>query len=269
LLRGRWLTEQDVNDARRVIVVNQTFVSRYLPDTDPLGRLVTFKRFATVPDLGPDKSTFEIVGVLADVKNQGLQDPTMPEALMPYSVTGVFDRGVILRTTGEPLALLNAMRREIWALDRNVAVTFTDSLTNFLKRFSYAEPQFSLMVLGVFASVGLILVTLGVYSVVAYTVTRQTREIGIRMALGAARGNVLGLVLRWGMRLLGFGVVVGVILSLLITRVVASMVRGVSPYDVPSLIAVVLLIAVAGLAACYFPARRATKVDPMVALRHE
>jgi putative ABC transport system permease protein len=269
VVRGRWLTEQDVNDARRVAVVNQTFVNRYLAGQDPIGRQVTFKRFASLADVGPSKSTFEIIGVLADIKNQGLENPPVPEALLPFSITGAFDRGVMLRTAGEPLAMINTLQREIWAQDRSVAMTLTDSLGNLLKRYSYAGPRFSLAVLGVFASLGLILVTLGVYSVIAYTVSRQTREIGIRMALGAPRGNVLGLVLRMGLQLIGLGVICGVAFSLGTTRIVASQLRDVEPYDVPTLLGGVVLVTLAGFAACYFPAKRATRVDPMIALRHD
>jgi putative ABC transport system permease protein len=269
LVHGRWLTEQDVSGARRVIVVNQTFANRYLAGQDPVGRQVNLKRFASVADVGPEKTMFEIIGVAADSRNQGAHNAVVPEVLIPLSITGAFDYGILVRTAGDPAAMANTVRREIWALDSNVAPTTPETMESILQRSSYAAPQFSLLVLGVFAGVGLVLVTLGVYSVVAYTVSRQTREIGIRMALGADRGAVLGLVLRMGLQLIGIGVVVGAAASVATTRVVASQLRDAVPFDGLTLALVVAVVAVAGLAACYFPARRATKVDPMIALRAE
>jgi putative ABC transport system permease protein len=154
-------------------------------------------------------------------------------------------------------------------VDRNVALTNAGTLTNFLKQFSYAQPRFGLVVLGIFAGVGLVLVAVGVYSVMAYTVSRQTQEIGIRMALGARRADVLGMVVRMGLGLVAIGVVLGFVASLAATRVIASQLSGVSPRDPLALVAAVGVMILAGVAACYFPARRATRVDPMVALRYE
>jgi putative ABC transport system permease protein len=150
-----------------------------------------------------------------------------------------------------------------------VALTLTGSLNDYLKSFSYAEPRFSLILLSVFASLGLVLVLIGVYSVIAYTVSRQTHEIGIRMALGAGSADVLRMVLWMGARLLGMGLAVGLAASFAVARLIASQLWGVSPYDPVTLCAVVAIVAVTGLAACYFPARRATRVDPMVALRYQ
>ena len=173
----------------------------------------------------------------------------------------------MVRTQANPEALLGAVRREIWAVDRGVALTLTGTLTGYLKQFSYAEPQFSLVLLGVFASVGLILVAVGVYSVIAYTVSRQTREIGIRMALGAGRGDVLRMVSAMSMRLIAIGAAVGLLASFAATRVIASQLSGVSPHDPLTLLGVIALMALVGAAACYVPANRAARVDPNVALR--
>lgn len=150
-----------------------------------------------------------------------------------------------------------------------VAMTNIGTLTGYLKQFSYAEPQFSLVLLGVFASVGLILVAVGVYSVIAYTVSRQTREIGIRMALGASRRDVLRMVSLMGLRLIAIGAAIGLFASFGVTRVIANQLSGISPHDPLTLIAVVAVMALVGIAACYFPAQRASRVDPMVALRVE
>jgi len=267
LKQGRWLSEVDLADSRKVAVVNQTLVDRYFGGDDPIGRPIELKHLATLPVSPVADPVFEIVGVVADAKNQGLQDPIMPEAFIPHAMTGSFERGILVRTSGPPMAMLHSVTREVWAVDRNVALTLTDSLSGTLRRFSYAEPRFGLIVLGVFAGVGLVLVALGVFSVVAYTVSRRTHEIGIRMALGAGRGDVLAMVLRMGFRLVGVGIVTGVAASLTATRVLSSQLFGIAPHDPPTLAAVVAVVAIAGLAACYIPARRATRVQPIVALR--
>ena len=236
---------------------------------DAIGHRIKFNLLETLPDSRVENPVFEIVGVVADAKNQGIQEPPMPEVFVPYTVTGAFERGILVRTANDPATMLNSVRREIWAIDRNVALTLTGSLTDYLKQFSYAEPRFGLVVLGVFAAVGLALVGLGVYSVIAYTVSRQTHEIGIRMALGARRADVLSLVMRMGLRLIGLGLAAGMLVTLAVSRVLTSQLWGVSPHDPVTLCGVVAVVAIAGLCACYFPARRATRVDPMVALRHE
>ncbi|HWB82806.1 MAG TPA: ABC transporter permease [Bryobacteraceae bacterium] len=269
LLRGRTLSEAEVSGARRVAVVNETLVKKFFGTDDPMGRQIRINQLATMPDSPVENPVFEVIGVTADAKNQGLQDPTMPEMFIPYTITGAFERGILVRTARDPLALQNTVRREVWALDRNVAITLNDSLENYLKAYSYSGPRFSLILLSVFAGVGLVLVALGVYSVVAYTVSRQTHEIGIRMALGAGHGDVLGMVLRMGLRLLAFGVAVGLLASFGVARVIASQLWGVSPYDPLTLCSVVLVVGLAGLAACYFPARRATRVDPITSLHYE
>jgi putative ABC transport system permease protein len=289
LMRGRTLSKEDVTDARRVAVVNQTLVDRFFGPSpqssdggrgllgpaasgpeDPIGQRIKFNLLATLPDGGAvENPVFEIVGVISDAKNQGIQDPPMPEAFIPYTITGAFERGILVRTATEPGALLNSVRREIWAVDRGVAVTLTGTLKGYLTQFSYAEPRFSLVLLGVFAGVGLVLVAIGVYSVIAYTVSRQTQEIGIRMALGARRVDVLGMIVRMGLRLVFVGVAIGLLASAGATRVLASQLAGISPRDPITLIGAVGVMTLAGLAACYFPARRATRVDPMVALRYE
>ncbi len=269
LLRGRTLSEVEVNDARKVAVINQTLAKRYFGQEDPIGKSLTLKMLATEPTPPVTDPVFEVVGIVADAKNQGIQEPPRPEAFIPYTITGSFQRGILVRTASDPLAMLDTLRKEIWAVDRNVALTMTGSLEDYLKRFTYAEPRFSLILLGVFAGIGLVLVALGVYSLIAYTVSRQTREIGIRMSLGATRGQVLRMVLRMGLQLIALGAVAGLLLSFAVTRVLAHQLWSVSPHDPITMVAVVGIMGLAGLAACYFPARRATQVDPMVALRYE
>jgi putative ABC transport system permease protein len=265
LQRGRPLSAADVNGARRVAVVNQTLVTRYFGKDDPIGQRIKFKLLETQEPI--ENPVFEIIGVVSDAKNQGIQEPPMPEAFIPYTVTGAFERGILARTQGDPAAFIDRVKREVWAVDRGVAITLTGTLNGYLSQFSYATPRFSVVLLGVFASVGLVLVAIGVYSVIAYTVSQQTHEIGIRMALGAAPVHVLRMVGLMGLRLVAAGAAIGLLASFAATRLIAAELWGTSQHDPLTLTVVVATISVVGLAACYFPARRATRVDPLLALR--
>jgi putative ABC transport system permease protein len=268
LVRGRFLEETDIAGPRRVAVVNQTMLSKYFGKEDPIGRQIQVK---SMPVSGgpPASVLFEVVGIFADVKNSGIENPIEAEMLVPYTATGALERGILVRTAANPAGLISPLQREIWAVDRNVAQTQTRPLDEFLSEYVYAQPRFVLLVLGVFAAVGLVLVAVGVYSVIAYTVSRQTREIGIRMALGASRGDVIGMVLRMGLGLMAIGVAVGLAASVAINRVLASELFGVTAHDPATFIGVVLVVLTAGLAASWVPAQRATQVDPVVALRFE
>ena len=269
VLSGRTLSEVDVSDARRVAVVNQTMVKRYFGGQNPIGQHIRIKMLESMPQGKLENPVFEVIGVVSDARNQGIQDQTLPEMLIPYTMTGAFDRAILVRTVSSPMSLVTALRREIWAVDPNVALTFTGTLEEFLRDYVYAQPRFGFILLGIFAALGMVLVAIGVYSVIAYTVTRQTHEIGVRMALGAARSDVLGMVFRVGLRLIGIGLVIGLLITFGATRALASELFGVSSYDPFTLASVVAVVGIAGLAACYFPARRATEVDPVVALRYE
>ncbi len=268
-IRGRMLSDADVRGARRVAVINQTLANKYFGGEDPLGREIKLNMLEKFPEGPVANPIFEIIGVIADAKNRGIQEPPSPEVFIPYTMTGGFERGILVRTAGDPGAMLNSVRREIWAIDRGVAITLTGTLNEYLTRFSYAEPRFSLVLLAVFSGVGLVLVAIGVYSVIAYTVSRQTHEIGIRIALGAGRSQVLAMVATMGLRMLAIGVVVGLLVSLGTTRLIAAQLWTVSPYDPLTMGIVIGVMAVVGAAACYFPARRAMRVDPIVALRYE
>ena len=265
--RGRMLSSDDITGVRKVAVINETLMKRYFGAEDPIGRQVKLSSLETFPEGAVPNPIFDIVGVIADVKNRGIQDPPEPEVMIPYTLTGAFQRGILVRTAGDPAGMLNSVRKEIWAVDRGVALTNIGTLNDFLKQFSYAAPRFSLILLSVFAAVGLVLVAVGVYSVMAYTVSQQVHEIGIRMALGAQRGDVLGLIARMSLRLVVIGVVLGLLGSVAAMKVLASQLFGVSPRDPATLIAVVAAMSAAAAAASYFPARRAMNVSPIVALR--
>jgi len=277
LVRGRLLSEGDVDGARQMAVVNQTLVKRYFGTDDPMGRQIRLKSLrranpdspAATRDSPVGDPVFEVVGVVADVKNRGIQEPASPEAFVPYSITGAYERGILVRTSRDPMTFLNSVRREIWAVDRNIALTFAGSLDGYLQQFTFAAPRFGLILLSIFAGLGLVLVAIGVFSMIAYTVSRQTHEIGIRLALGAGGRDIFRIVLGMGLRLIGLGAALGIAASLAVSQVLASQLWSVSPRDPITLGTVVSVIAGIGLLACYFPARRATRVDPLVALRYE
>jgi putative ABC transport system permease protein len=275
---GREFTEAEINDARKVAVVNRKFVSTYLSGEDPIGRRVKVVGLESVADSLRDPS-FEIVGVAGDVVNQGapgygragLQAPIEPQVWVPYTVTGSGTRVLFVRSAAQtPMALINEVEQAVWATDPGVALAYPDALEHSISIGLYAGPRFALLLMIIFGSVGLILVTVGVYSVLAYTTAQKTHEIGIRMALGAERTTVLRLVIIEGLRLILAGVAVGLVVSLLLGPAVqAQLWPGVKPYDPATLATMVLVLLATGVLACWIPARRAARVDPMVALRYE
>src|SRR5437667_5187757 len=265
---GRSFTEAEVTGARKLAVVNQTFVKKYLGTENPIGRQVKIAQLADFDD-AVKEPIFEIIGLVADAKNRGLQDPPEPVIWVPFTVTGSAFRGILVRTAKEPMAMMNAVEHEIWATDSNVALTFTGTLDGYISQFSYAGPRFGFFLMTIFVGIGLLLVTIGVYSVLAYTTARRTHEVGMRMALGAEGSDVQGMVIRMGLRLVGIGVAIGLIVSLAIGRVIATQLWGVSAYDPWTLVCVPALLLITGIVACWLPARRAASVDPLVALRYE
>jgi putative ABC transport system permease protein len=274
---GRPFTEAEINDAREVAVVNRKFVSTYLSGEDPIGRRVKLLGLESVADSLREPS-FEIVGVVGNVANQGapgygrggLQAPIEPQVWVPYTVTGSGVQVLVVRSAQTPMPLMNEVQQAVWATDPGVALVYPDALEHAISQGLYAGPRFALLLMIIFGCVGLILVTVGVYSVLAYTTAQKTHEIGIRMALGAERSNVLRLVIIEGLRLVLAGVAVGLVVSLLLGRAVeAELWPAVKPYDPATLASTVLLLLATGVLACWIPARRAARVDPMVALRYE
>jgi putative ABC transport system permease protein len=268
LLSGRSFTEEEVSTARKVVVINQTFQRRFLGDGDSLGRTIILDVLKKVPDPVTDRS-FQVIGVAADAMNVGLERPTEPEVWIPYSVTGSGMRRLIVRTTTDPGAMNAIVRKAVWAIDPTVAFAEGEPLAEWLNTFSYAQPRLGFFLVTTFATIGLLLVTLGVYSVIAYSTSRRTHEIGIRMALGAAPADVLKMVLKHGLAVVVPGIVIGILVSFAVSRSVVSQLWGVSPYDPLSAVAVVILLLAIGLLACWIPARRATRVSPVTALHYE
>jgi putative ABC transport system permease protein len=270
LQRGRGLSEEDVVQARRVAVVNQALAAKYFPGRDPLGGRLTLSWLRTLPEPVTDP-VFEIVGVVSDVSNAGVRDAPAPEVLVPTTTAAPSRTGrvIVARIAPGASVSLETIRREIWALDRGVAVRPGWRLPEEVARTFHAQPRFTLIILAAFAGTGLLLVSLGVYGVLAYAVSRQTQEIAVRMALGAGRGEVLGMVLHMGARLVAGGVAAGLLMSLATNRLMLNQLWNVSPYDPLTVGTAVVVILVAALCACYVPAARALRVDPMAALRME
>jgi putative ABC transport system permease protein len=266
LIRGRWLSEREVTNAQYVGVINQRLARDFFGDADPVGQQIRVKAFRG-PVGPPQDAEFQIVGVVADVKNAGPQQPSMPMIFLPYTVRGGFV--LLVKTTVDPASLRHSVQEQVWAVDRDEIVGMASPLEDFLQRFTYSTPEFGLLIAAPLASISLLLVIIGVFSVMAYTVSLRTQEIGVRMALGAQQGEILRMVLRKGFVLIVAGICIGLFASYGLTRFLASQIWGVSATDPWTFGAVAALLVVTGLAACWLPARRAASVDPLVALRYE
>ena len=266
-LRGRDFTADDLSHARQVAIVNRMFVERFLTQTDPIGRTLTIALRAPSGEI--KTHPFQIVGVVENARNAGVSDPIEPQAYLPPSAFPIRAFGFAVRTAGPPLQALKTIKHEIWAVDPGVPIAESDTLETYLSRYAYAAPRLGLAIFTAFAGIGLVLVVLGVYSLIAYTVSCQTREIGIRIAVGAARRDVLWMTIGMAVRWLAIGGAIGVAASFATTRLVASELFEVSPTDPLTFAAVFGVLAASGFTASYFPAVRATKVDPMVVLRAE
>jgi putative ABC transport system permease protein len=271
LLRGRLLSQDDVDSAQHVAVVNQTLARQYFPNQDPLGQRIKFEVFDRPFLDAPRNAYFEIVGIVKDFKTRptGAEYLLRPEAFLPLSVVNLSHfPSILAQTAVEPHSLLKDVQREIWAVDPEIAVRASGSIEDLLQS-NFQQPRFEWIVLASFAGVGLLLAVLGVFSVMAYAVSLQTHDIGIRLALGAEPRDILRMVLNQGLALIVAGIGIGVAVSLGLTRFLASQLWGVSASDPWTFAAVVVAILSAGLAACFFPARRAMQVDPVTALRYE
>lgn len=268
LLRGRLLTAEDIDSKRNVTVINQKLDHDFFGGQDPIGRTIKFNVLDRVAD-APHNAYFEIVGMVGDARNNGLEQPTQPEAFLPHTLSTLAGDTILVRTAVQPETIIGNLRQVFSSVDSNVGIGNALSLETILHRDFVAAPEFGLVLLSIFAGIGLILSAIGVFSVMAYTVSLQTHDIGIRMALGAQPDGVLKMVLLNGLRPIFVGVAAGLAASYGLTRLMASQIYGVKPYDPWTFGAVVLVLTIVGLAACVLPARRATQVDPLIALRYE
>lgn len=261
LQRGRVFTNQDAANSPEVMVVSEAFVKRYFPNEDPIGRRIVFD--------GPDKTAREIVGVVADIKRNGLDVAAEPELYVSHLQRPERRLNLVIRTEARDAAqLTQAARAEVKAFDSNQIIWRTQTLEELLGT-SVAPRRFNMLLLGIFASVALVLAAVGLYGVMSYSVSWRTHEIGIRMALGAKRADVLRLVIRQGMTMTLIGLVIGLIGAFALSRVIAGLLYGVSPKDPLTFAGVSIVLLAVALLACLLPARRATRVNPIVALRSE
>jgi putative ABC transport system permease protein len=258
LLRGRGITDADNADSTRVTVISESMIRRYFPDEEPLGKRLVFG----------SSDRREIVGIVSDVKVLGLNQDSRPTMYFSQQQYPERRMSLVVRTAADPMSLATAIRSEIHALDGDLAASNVMTMEQLVSA-SLAEPRFVLLLLGVFAGAALVLSVIGVYGVVSYSVSQRRHEIGVRMALGAQMRDVLKLVVQQGMILVGGGVALGLVGAFACSRVMESLLFSVSATDLATFAATAMVLAGVALGACLVPARRATKVDPMVALRYE
>jgi len=265
--QGRGFAENDDSGGSPVIIVNEAFARQVFSDEDPIGQTLTVE----------GKKAYQIVGVVNNVKQFGLGDPAPSTVFIPV---GQVDDEVMrtarsfvtmkfaIRTANNPLSLSAAVRAEMRRVDAALPIAKIRTLEQVVSR-SLASDRFNLTVLGLFAVIGLALAAVGIYGVISYTAAQRTQEIGIRVALGASKRQVLKLILGQGMVLTAIGVGIGLAGALLLTRAMTNFLFGVRPTDPVTFVSVAMFLIVIALLACYVPARRATRIDPMTALRWE
>jgi putative ABC transport system permease protein len=260
LMRGRVFTPQDDAKAGRVAMINETMARQFFPNEDPIGKRINITN-------GPD-TWREIVGIVADIKQYGVDKATSAQSYEPFAQVPFGSLNVVIRTDGSPAALLSAIRPAVYAVDKDQPIGAIRPLEEIVAE-SIARQRFAMTLLSVFSAVALVIAAVGIYGVMAYNVVQRTGEFGIRMALGAQQGDVLRLVLGQGGKLIGLGLLIGLVATLAASRAMGSMLFNTSAYDPLTLLTITLLLAAVALVACFFPANRATKVNPIEALRTE
>ena len=264
LLQGREFTDRDKKQAPGVIIVNQAFARKFFPGEDPIGKHIK-------PGISTDEdepAMREIVGMVADVRNRDLNSDLRPGFFVPHAQLPFSQMTIVVKTDGEPSSLVNAVQNEVHAMDRELPVFNVKTMDEYISA-SVAAPRFNATLLVIFAAVALILTIVGLYGVMSYSVAQRTNEIGIRMALGAQTGDVLRLIVSQGFRLVLLGLGIGLAAALALMKIISSLLFGVTTKDPFTFGAVAVLLAIVALLACYIPARRATRLDPLRALRYE
>jgi putative ABC transport system permease protein len=259
LRAGRVFTDRDNSSSPRTVIINETTARRYFPNEDPIG-----KRIGN----GEPDGWREIIGIIADVKHFALNQEVRPTMYLPNQQEPVRGLFLVVRSNNDPLSLVSAVRGEVSAIDKSLAVANVKTMERTITE-SIAPQRFTLLLIGIFAALALVLAAAGLYGVISYSVAQRTQEIGIRMALGAQAHDVLRLVINQGMFPTLTGVAIGLIGAFVLTRLISNLLFGVSATDPMTFGMIALLLGAVALLACWIPARRATKVDPMVALRHE
>jgi putative ABC transport system permease protein len=261
LLGGRLLNLFDRPDTLPVVVINQTLAQIHWPGDDPLGKRITFQTFGRTV-------TCEIVGVVGSTLPSGLDSQPRPEVYLPYAQSPAGGMTYLVRTEGDPSNMLSAVKEKIREVNPNQSFSSIATLEQLVDR-SISQRRFNLLLLGLFAGLALVLAAVGLYGLISFTTAQRTHEIGIRMALGAQGSDVLRMIIRQGIALVSVGVATGLIAAFALTRLMGSLLYGVSASDPVTFLGVPAALLLVALAACYIPARRATKVDPIVALRYE
>jgi predicted permease len=259
LLEGRYFSEQDDSGSMPVVILSAKLARQLWPNEDPVGKVVNVQGL---------KEPRHVAGVVGEIQDFGPAGEQRPEVYMPFAQVPSRLVCVVIRTTTEPAKLMAAAQHAVWAVDKEQAISFVMGM-DALASESLAPQRASMILIAIFAGLALVLATVGVYGVISYSARQRTREIGIRVALGADSGEVLRLVMRDGLALTTAGVVVGLTGAFALTRFLSSLLYGVRPSDPLTFLAVTALLTAVALLACYVPARRATRVDPMVALRYE
>jgi putative ABC transport system permease protein len=260
LVRGRLFTMHDDSHAPRVAIINETLARQFFPNEDPIGKRLLVTN-------GPDVWR-QIVGIVADIKQYGVDKETTSQTYEPYAQYPFRSLNVVLRTEGSPTVLAGLLRPAVYATDKDQPVGTIQPLEEILGA-TIARQRFGMVLLVVFSVVALVIAAVGIYGVMAYSVVQRSGEFGIRMALGAQRRDVLRLVLSYAGKLIGLGLLIGFGATILTSRVIGSMLFQTSAHDPLTFGLTTLLLAVVALAACFLPARRATRVDPIEALRTE
>ena len=264
ILKGRAFTPQDDFNAPRKVMINQALAQRDFPNEDPVGKRVAFRN--PEPNTQPD--WFEIIGVTANVRSLDLREDAEPELYFASKQDAFPQVAIVVRSTVEPSSLGTALREAVAQVDATVPVSEVKTMEHIVSE-SVTQPRFNLFLLGMFSTVALLLSVAGIYGVTAYTVTQRTHELGIRIALGAQIGDVLRMILGQGMAVIGVGIVIGLAAAFGLMRLMKSLLFGVTATDPLTFAGITVVLIAAGLLACYLPARRATKVDPLEALRYE
>jgi putative ABC transport system permease protein len=263
LVAGREFTARDDRNAPKVIIINQTLAHRFFPKEDPIGKHIT-------PGISGGKTDkiCEIVGVVGDVKHRNLWQPPDPESYVPYDQNPIGGMNIVVRSDGDPMPLIPAIREKVRALDAELPIYRAQRMEDFVAA-SVAQRRFTSVLCGVFAGAGLLLAIIGLFGVMSYSVAQRTHEIGVRVAVGAEKADILRLIVKQGMLITVIGIGFGLLGTLALSSILKSQLFGVSTTDPWTLLGVVCALSFVAFVACYLPALRATRVDPMVALRYE